>query len=146
MHMNNSIFINISNHPSALWSARQRESAENYGWVMDIPFPEVDAHADENEIRDMADRLFADIIGVYMESVGETDRDEILRNGVSDGTLTVMVQGEFTLTFALIERLKEIHAVVVAACSQRVVHEEQMERGKSRKVVEFEFVRFREYT
>ena len=101
---------------------------------------------EENEIKDMANRLFADIIGVYMGSVGETDRDEILRNGVSDGTLTVMVQGEFTLTFALIERLKEIHATVVAACSQRVVHEEQMAEGKSRKVVEFEFVRFRKYT
>lgn len=144
--MNNSIFMNISNHPSALWSARQRENAETYGQIMDIAFPGVNPHADENEIKDMADRLFADIIGVYMESVGVTDRDEILRNGVSDGTLTVMAQGEFTLTFALIERLKEIHATVVAACSQRVVHEEQIEGGKSRKMVEFEFVRFRKYT
>ena len=144
--MNKNTFINVSNHPSAIWGARQRESAETYGQIQDIPFPGVNPHADENEIRDMADRLFADIIGVYMESVGETDRNEILRNGVSDGTLTVMVQGEFTLTFALIERLKEIHAVVVAACSQRVVHEEQIEGGKSRKVVEFEFVRFRKYT
>lgn len=144
--MKKTIFLNVSNHPSAIWGARQRESAETYGQIQDIPFPGVNPHADENEIRNMAGRLFADIIGVYMESVGETDRDEILRNGVSDGTLTVMVQGEFTLTFALIERLKEIHATVVAACSQRVVHEEQMAEGKSRKVVEFEFVRFRKYT
>ena len=144
--MNKNTFINVSNHPSVSWSVRQRENAETYGQIMDIAFPGVNPHADENEIKDMADRLFADIIGVYMESVGETDRDEILRNGVSDGTLTVMAQGEFTLTFALIERLKEIHATVVAACSQRVVHEEQIEGGKSRKVVEFEFVRFRKYT
>ena len=133
--MKKTIFLNVSNHPSAIWSARQRENAETYGQILDIPFPGVNPHADENEIRDMAEQLFADIIGVYMESVGETDKDEILRNG-----------GEFTLTFALIERLKEIHATVVAACSQRVVHEEQMERGKSRKVVEFEFVCFRKYT
>ena len=144
--MKKTIFLNVSNHPSAIWSARQRENAETYGQILDIQFPGVNPHADENEIRNMAGRLFADIIGVYMESVGETDRDEILRNGVSDGTLTVMAQGEFTLTFALIERLKEIHATVVAACSQRVVHEEQIEEGKSRKVVEFEFVRFRKYT
>ena len=39
--MNKNTFINVSNHPSVSWSVRQRENAETYGQIMDIPFPGV---------------------------------------------------------------------------------------------------------
>lgn len=79
-------FINCSNHPSANWCREQRESAEIYGKIEDFPFPDVDPGWDSTQIRVCAEKICR----------------EILENKPN----AVMCQGEFTLTYAIVEQLK----------------------------------------
>jgi len=56
----------------------------------------------------------------------------------------VLCQGEFIYCHALVERLLAVGITVVAATSERVV-EESYEDGVNEKIVNFQFVQFREY-
>ena len=55
--------------------------------------------------------------------------------------VTIHIMGEMTFTFRLVEKLKAAGIRCVASTSERVVQE--LSDGK--KVVQFSFVRFREY-
>ena len=57
----------------------------------------------------------------------------------------VMVQGEFTLVYGVVNRLKNAGIKVVSACSERKAIEYQDEYGNDIKENRFSFVRFREY-
>ena len=57
----------------------------------------------------------------------------------------VLCQGEFTYTFAMVERLKALGVPTMAACSERVVEEQLDADGSTRKISKFRFVRFRMY-
>lgn len=57
----------------------------------------------------------------------------------------VMLQGEFTLTYHLVNLLKHAGIRVVAACSERHAVEKVDEDGNSIKHSKFTFVQFREY-
>ena len=37
--MQNKVFVNFSNHPSAGWGREQAEAASRYGQLIDLPFP-----------------------------------------------------------------------------------------------------------
>lgn len=113
-------FVNFSNHPSKKWCDEQRSAAEEYGEIIDITFPEVSPEADEAEIDVLASE--------FVERILELS------------PAAVMVQGEFTLAFAVVEMLKAKGIRCLAACSKRLVQE----RGDER-IVRFEFVRYREY-
>ncbi len=113
-------FVNFSNHPSEKWCDEQRKAAEEYGEIIDISFPEVSPEADEAEIGILA-RGFV---------------EQIIRKSPT----AVMVQGEFTLAFAVVEMLRAKGVKCLAACSKRLVQEHGDER-----TVRFEFVRYREY-
>ena len=119
------LFINLTNHPSDKWSDEQRKAALAYGKILDFPFPVVDANADEKEIelqaRDLVDRIAA-----YKPAV-------------------VCCQGEMTLTFAIVSRLKRKGILVVAATSARETVEEIASDGTTRKLVIFRFCKFRSY-
>lgn len=118
-------FVNFSNHPSASWSAEQREAAEQYGKIIDITFPQVDAAADEAYVNHLAERMIEEII--------------------SCNPAAVMVQGEFTLVFRVVTELLERGVRTVAACSERKTEEWTQEDGTIVKKAVFQFVRFREY-
>lgn len=118
------IFINCSNHPSRYWSREQIEAAEQYGEVVDIRFPIVDPGMNEEEIAALAERMSRKILYYRPD--------------------TVMCQGEFTLTYAIVQRLKGEKIRVMAACSKREVKEIHVPSG-IRKEVTFRFERFREY-
>lgn len=113
-------FINFSNHPSVQWGNEQLKKAEEFGEVIDLAFPSVPPEADENEIARLAEAFAGKIIGM--------------------DPAAVMIQGEFTLAFAVVSRLKREGIRCLAACSNRLVEEED-----NVKHVRFEFVRFREY-
>ena len=115
-----SIFINFTNHPSAAWQKKQTEAAEKYGEIKDIPFPSVPSKASEEEVSKMAKD--------YVERI-------LLEN-----LNAVLCQGEFTLAYQVIKLLKDKGIIVVAACSERKVTEEN-----NRKIVEFQFEGFRKY-
>lgn len=119
------MLINFSNHPSQKWSEPQRAAAETYGEIKDIAFPEVPASADKDEIYRIA-----------------KDSLEIIKENHPDA---VMVQGEMTLTFALVSLLQQEGIKAVAAASERKAIESIGDNGETIRRSEFHFVRFREY-
>lgn len=113
-------FVNFSNHPSDKWETKQRQSALAYGEIVDLPFPEVDAEADETRIEDMAAAYVGKILDLHPGAV--------------------LCQGEFCLAFQVASRLKAQGVTVLAACSRR-----EVKVDGNRKETIFEFVRFRKY-
>lgn len=121
-----SIFVNFSNHLSDKWDERQRAEAEKYGTVVNIPFPNVPASYGEEEVSEMA--------------------DEYTRQILSQGNVVAaMVQGEFTLSYAVITELKKEGIITLSACTERNVTEKRGEDGSIVKESKFEFVRYRHY-
>lgn len=121
-----SVFINLTNHPSATWGADQLAAAELLGRVVDISFPVVSPDATTDEIHQQADKL----VGAVLQTAE-----------AAQATATVHVMGEHTLTYALVVRLKEKGIKCVASTSER--NTIMLPDGK--KVSEFKFVQFREY-
>ena len=119
------MFVNFSNHPSEQWPAAQRDAASVYGEITDTPFPSVPADATADEIDAMADECVS----------------RILRKRPG----AVMCQGEFTLTFAVVSKLRLNGITAVAACSERKTVE-ITENGTTRKTAVFDFRQFREYS
>ena len=119
------MFLNISNHKSDSWSRMQREEAEKYGVIKDYEFPYIRADATREDIRLLAEEIVEKVKKMHPQ--------------------VVMCQGEFTLTYILVSRLKECDIKVVAACSERYAEEEYLPDGSVNKVSKFKFVQFREY-
>lgn len=114
------VFVNFTNHPLDTWEERQAEAARRYGRIVDVPFPDVDPDAGEEDIR----------------KLGEACCGKILEQEPA----AVLCQGEFSLAFFVTARLRAKGLKVVTACSQRRV----VQSGKVKSSV-YEFVRFREY-
>lgn len=120
------MFINLSNHKSEGWSEEQSRAAEaEWGNIVDYPFPPVSPQMDGQAVREMALSI--------AEEIAEMKPD------------AVMCQGEFTLSYALINCLKNSGIKVVAACSERSVVENVDPDGSTRRASVFRFVQFREY-
>ena len=123
--------INFSNHPYERWSDRQKDAARVYGDTVDMPFYAVPAKATEEDISEMSYGAVKDI--------------EERINYSTDAEVAVMVQGEFTLTYAVVSTLLKRHVRVISACSERRVTESVDNEGNPIKQVDFRFERFREY-
>ena len=119
------VFINLSNHPSCFWGSEQRQAAESIGRIVDVAFPAVQANASSETVREMAVAVCAEL-EVYSCPV-------------------VMVQGEFTLTYHIVNILKEKGIRAVASCSTREAEETLQPDGSSVKHSIFRFVQFRDY-
>lgn len=117
------MFINLSNHPSSGWSEQQQQAAEQFGEVVDMPFPQVEPASTADEVHDLAGELVAAIL-----EYGDA------------ASLTVHVMGEMTLTYGIVAALRGLGIRCVASTTERRVTEVD---GK--KVSEFHFVQFREY-
>lgn len=117
-------FVNISNHPSAIWGEAQLAAASEYGEVVDLSFPNVLPTATSEEVDTIASELFDTVC-----SYGSPDK------------VTVHIMGEMTLTFALVNRLKEAGYTCLASTTQRIV--EVKETGE--KITTFHFEQFRKY-
>lgn len=118
-------FINHTNHPSARWEESQRRMAESYGSICDIPFPVI-------------------LPTLTSEEVVRLARDAA-REIIARRPAAVLVQGEFTYTFALVTLLKSAGVTVVSACSERHVSERENEHGERIRESRFVFCRFRAY-
>ena len=127
------MLINFTNHPSEKWTEDQKNSAiELYGEVKELPFPAVPTSAGAPEVSVMADGIIDKILALREENPGAED-------------FAVMVQGEVTLTYAVVRRLLARGIKTVSAVSERIVTE-QVESGEVRKTAVFRFAGFREYT
>ena len=118
-------FINFSNHPSSRWGDKQRNVAEAYGPICDLPFPPIGSLLSEDEVLDQVRNY----------------RDQIIQMHPA----AVMCQGEFTFTFALVQELLKAGITCVSACIERNVEEHIEKNGTTKKKVTFQFVKFREY-
>lgn len=118
------MFINFTNHPSDKWDADQINAANAYGVIIDIPFPDVDPEANEDEIKNLVAECVNKIIAANPDCV--------------------LCQGEFCLSYGVINALKATGIKVVAACSKRVAVENVVD-GKTVRVSHFQFVQYREY-
>ena len=120
------MFINFTNHPCTNWSAKQIAEAKTYGEIIDMPFPQVDPHGDEDYILKLALDCVDKIIKFKPEAV--------------------LCQGEMTLAFAVTTLLTTEYGItVLAACSERTAEIEVGLDGESIKSAVFRFVRFRKY-
>lgn len=123
------IFVNFSNHRIQNWGEKQIESSKDLvhgGELVDVPFPQVDPYDTEKDLIETADVCVR----------------EILKNNPS----VVMCQGEFGLSYLVINQLKKAGIKVVYACSERKTKEVFDQDGTSKKVAIFEFVNYREYS
>ncbi len=119
------IFINHTNHVSENWSSEQKKAAEKYGRIIDFPFPDIPPTFDSNKVKKL---------------VAENLKEILKLNPTS-----VLCQGEFNYTVAMVEELKKRSITAVAATSERVIEETVQEDGSSKKVSTFRFVQFRKY-
>ena len=119
------MLINLTNHPSSLWSDKQLEAARVYEEIIDMPFPAIDETDDETYISTLADEYHQKILDIAKEN-----------------SVTVHLMGELTFTFALLKRLQEHGIPCVASTSKRMVNEETP--GRKGEVI-FQFERFRRY-
>lgn len=120
-------FVNFSNHNSSKWTSAQLEAAKEYGDIVDLQFPMVDPAATHDDIQKLADSSVEDILNAHPSAV--------------------MVQGEMTLTYAIVKRLQNEGILTVAACTRRRSEEELQQlsaAGLTREGM-FAFMGFREY-
>lgn len=121
------VFINLTNHPSQAWQKKQYEEAtSSYGEVVDLPFPVINAASSEEDIRTLAED--------YLKKIEEINPD------------AVMLAGEYTFTFMMVNELLKRGIIVFASATERVAKETLMEDGTLRKNVCYDFVKFRKYT
>lgn len=118
-------FINYTNHPSVNWSEAQRQAAQIYGEIMDMDFPEIEPQWDEEQVASLACQQAEKII--------------------AQKPVAVLVQGEFTFSYALISLLQQAGIRVLAACSQRCTESVINEKQETIRRSVFKFVRFRQY-
>ena len=119
------MFINHTNHASVKWSAAQKEAAQAWGEIVDLPFPDIGADWDEERVAKLAEESVARLIEKKPRAV--------------------LCQGEFTYVYHLVNLLRAAGVTVLAAASRREAVEEQAEDGSVRKISRFVFTRFREY-
>lgn len=123
--MTDSLFVNISNHPSDLWCREQKDAALALcAALSDLPFPAVPPEATKAHVAAMA----SDVAGR-------------LRSLAAGRRVVAHVMGEMSLTFALVSLLKAEGVTCVASSTERAV--EVLPDG--RKASSFRFVLFREY-
>lgn len=122
------MFINLSNHQSSKWSSSQLEAAlalTSDNKIKDVQFPAVPPTATTYDVLTIADGLHHTVMA---------NRPEV-----------IMVAGEFTLAYTLIELCLRAGIKVVAACSDRRTREVVNEDGTTTKTTVFEFIQFREF-
>lgn len=121
------MFINFSNHKVEAWTNEQIEAAKKYSEeICNMPFPNVPAEATYEQVKQMANEAADEIIALNPSAV--------------------LCQGEMTLCFMVVEKLKKSGILVLAATSNRDVIETVDEKtGETKKTTVFKFCQFRMY-
>ena len=130
--MKDTLFINLSNHPSQKWSAKQiaraLELVDNCP-IFDIDFPVIDPEMTSTEVKYLAEE--------YINKINDLLKD----NDVDSCIIHVM--GEMTFVFAFVNLVNTYYNSMkcVASTTRRIVSEDE----NGNKVSTFEFVDFRDY-
>lgn len=121
------MLINLSNHPSALWSDKQLMAAQVFGDVVDLDFPSVEPDKGAKYIEGLAIEYFRQIEAL------------IIQKGESF-PVCVHLMGELSFCFALFQLLRKHEIRCVVSTSRRVSYTDE----SNQKISKFNFVRFRE--
>jgi len=117
------MLLNLSNHSSSTWLSSQLERAtQEFGKVIDMPFPSINPEWDFPLVSKLAVNYFEKIIQM------------------APRPNAVHIMGELTFTFNLVSLLKASNIICIASTTNRVVFEKN-----GQKLSKFEFIRFREY-
>lgn len=118
------MLVNFTNHPYACWSKKQKEAAQQYGTVIDLPFPKIDPSWGVEKLIHLSDEYKNTIVSL------------------AKGTkVTVHVMGEMSFTVLMVSLFIKSGIQCIASTSER--YSEMIEVDT--KQVKFRFVRFREY-
>ncbi|GAB4294427.1 MAG: hypothetical protein Kow0098_15940 [Ignavibacteriaceae bacterium] len=121
------MLINLSNHPKNNWSQKQLSTAlRKYKSVIDLTFPNISPKATTNQVKSKAEKYLDKILQLLESS--------------NDKNNAVHLMGEFTFVFHLANMLKRENIPVIVSTTNRIVEE-----NDGKKIVTFNFVRFREY-
>jgi CRISPR-associated Csx2 family protein len=122
------ILINLSNHPSSTWSNLQMQAAaEQFGKVVDVPFPDIDPEWEVEQIEQLAQAYLERIEKIAVEHQAKP---------------SVHLMGEYTFCFALVRKLQTIGINCVVSTSQR----QATMNPDGTKTIMFNFVQFRPYS
>lgn len=150
------MLINLTNRSLEGWSEKQKTAAQEYGEIVDFPMPAISPDADEAE----ADRIAGLVLRRVLKRLKDRkvlpeedklpdedgtlpDKDERSGGGISRDM--VICQGDFTLVFRIVSRLKEEGIPVAAPTFERVMRQVRNPDGSIGTGYHFEFVRFRSY-
>jgi hypothetical protein len=123
------MLINLSNHPLENWAKTQNDAANSkYGEVLDILFPSINPNYEAKEIQELASEYYSKIMLI------------LKNNYKKDQKNAIHIMGELTFVYNLVKQLKSSGITCIASTSHRIVEEKD---GK--KIVQFNFVKFREY-
>jgi hypothetical protein len=121
------MLINLSNHPSNQWSDKQFKTAiKKFKSVYDLPFPHISPKANSKQVKIKAGKYFERVLRILKSS--------------KDKSNAVHLMGELTFVYQLTQMLKRKNITVIASTTDRIVDEQN-----EKKIVTFNFVRFREY-
>ena len=126
----NSVFINVSNHPSNKWSSDQIKAAQDIvknGPIVDAPFPQINPEFSSSDVIELADTF----TNILLDLIQEYEADYVVFH----------IMGEMNFTYNLVKNLNEEGYHCYASTTKRNVIED--ENGVKTSV--FEFVQFREY-
>ncbi len=121
------MLINLSNHPKDKWSEKQFSAAlRKYKSIADLPFPHISPKASTKQVQSKAKSYLKKILHLLKYS--------------NEKNNAVHLMGEFTFVYHLTFLLKQKNISVVVSTTKRLVEE-----SAGKKIVTFDFVRFREY-
>lgn len=119
------MLINCTNHPYRLWNTRQREAALAYGQVVDLPFPSVEPTCTTAQLQEMTKTFATQIKAMNPDAV--------------------LVAGEYSFTFMLVDCLLSDGIQVLCSRSKRITTEVKKEDGTNEKTTIFDFEGFYPY-
>lgn len=118
------MFVNLSNHPSAIWDEAQRKAAEEYGRILDIPFPSIPPEWDAHDVEEL--------VRIYVAKI-----DDLIGKGEENSVIHVV--GEIVFTFQLVTVLLNKGYRVVASTTERSTKFVGKEKRSVFKFVDFRF-------
>ena len=119
------MLINLSNHPSSIWSEKQLLAAFPFGEILDIPFPCIPPDWETEQVEHCALDYFEKIRAIAQKS---------------DESPIIHIAGEPVFCFILIQLLLKNRFSCITSTTERIV---TVKEGT--KVSEFKFNQFRRF-
>ena len=119
------MFYNLSNHPHANWGNVQLEAARKWGDIEDVPFPEVNAQLDEQDIL----RAAQECVKKINMSAGDA----------------IFVAGEYGAVFPIIDELLNQGKTVLSTASDGKTTFRTTDNGTNERIIHFNFLKFIPY-